>query len=125
MRFDTDLARTILLAVEATPPNKFADVKVANYDEASVLEHVELLADHGLLVAKIARSGMGSDRILTALIERLTWEGHQFLANARNEQAWARTKQMVRDKGGSVSFEVLKTLLSKAVLDLFGLANGS
>ena len=40
----------------------------------------------------------------------LTWEGHEFLDAVRHETVWAKTKEVVKSKGGSVSFEVLKEL---------------
>ena len=40
----------------------------------------------------------------------LKWEGHEFLDTVRNETVWAKTKEVVKSKGGSVAFAVLKEL---------------
>ena len=53
---------------------------------------------------------------------RLTWEGHDFLDNARNTGIWNQVKELIRDKEvKSVSFSILSQLLSKRVAQTFGL----
>jgi hypothetical protein len=36
--------------------------------------------------------------VYAVFVERLTWEEHEFLSNAKNEEVWIRTKQMVKEK---------------------------
>ena len=48
--------------------------------------------------------------------ERLTWEGHEFIENASNDEIWGQAKTAV-DKIGDVSFSVWGNVLSKIVLD--------
>jgi len=55
----------------------------------------------------------------TAVASRITWEGHEFLANARNETVWSKVKSIVLAKGGSVSFEVLKFLVVETAKSTF------
>ncbi len=121
MRLDTDLVRALLLQSEAAPPNQAPTIDLPDYDRDAVLEHVELLRERGLIEARIVRSGSGGGRIYTAHVERLTWEGHEFLQNARNEEVWQRAKTLVREKGGSISFELFKALLVKLAAQQFGL----
>lgn len=122
MRFDMDVARQILLAIEATPANQYPDdVTLENVDEDTVLEHIALLIDKGLIDGKTIPGGMGDKRLYGVHIEGLTWNGHEFLANARNEQVWSKTKSFVKEKGGSISFEILKALLVKIAAQHVGL----
>jgi DNA-binding transcriptional ArsR family regulator len=123
MRFDLDLVREILLQVEAAPANQdVGSVDVPSYSQDVVHEHIELLSDRGLIEANIRRAGSGEKRVYYVYIKRLTWEGHDFLENARNEEVWAQTKAIVKEKGGSASFEVVTSLLSQVALKVFGLA---
>jgi hypothetical protein len=49
--------------------------------------------------------------------QSLTWGGHEFLDTVRNETVWKRLLQRVQERGGTVSFEVMKELaiqISKA-----------
>jgi hypothetical protein len=122
MKLDFDIIREILLKVEATPANQDAGpIKLLERDEDAVLEHIDLLREKGLIDANIQYAGSGNRRVYHAHVKRLTMAGHEFLANARNEGLWNQTKQLVMAKGGSVSFEVFKALLSQGALRWFGL----
>jgi hypothetical protein len=41
----------------------------------------------------------------------LTWQGHEFLDAARDESRWNKAKKIVMEKGGAITFEMLKQLL--------------
>jgi hypothetical protein len=45
----------------------------------------------------------------------ITWKGYEFIDAARDKTIWERTKTLLKDKGASVPFEVLQSLLIKAV----------
>ncbi|MEZ4411839.1 MAG: DUF2513 domain-containing protein [Gemmatimonadales bacterium] len=123
MKLDLDLVRSILMEVEDTPANQAAGkITIADVDEATVLEHLELLKDRGLIDARLVRSGMGGDRILAANVERLTWEGHDWLAAARNDTVWRKTMKLIKEKGGGVAFELIKPILVQVAIQHFGVA---
>lgn len=122
MRFDIDVARQILLNLEATPANEYPDdVELPGVSEDEVLEHIELLIDEGLIEGKTISGGMGEKRLYGVHVERLTRKGHEFLANARNDQVWSKTKTFLIEKGGSVSFEIVKAVLVKFAAQHVGL----
>ena len=121
MKLDSDLARDILLAVEASPANRPAgDIDIDGRSRDEILEHVALLAEAGLIEARIQKSGMGGGRILAVHVQRLTWEGHEFLNHARNDGLWARAKQVVISKTGTLSFELLSEALKRLALGGLG-----
>ena len=78
---------------------------------------MRLLAEAGLLEAVDATAGAGLDW----RPKRLTWKGHEFLDDARNENVWRKTQELVQEKGGSVSLGVLQALLTEVAKSLFGL----
>lgn len=122
MKLDYGLVREILLAMEAAPANTYPDLSLEDRDEAEVFEHVELLIEAGLIEGKAERGGMGEARIVGLYLERLTWDGHQFLANAKNEAIWRKATSLVVEKGGSITLELLKELLKSLALQQFGLS---
>ena len=63
------------------------------------------------------RSGMGGARILAATVQRLTWEGHDFLSKAREVSTWKRAKELIVAKGGPLTFDILKSVLTKLATD--------
>jgi hypothetical protein len=124
MHFDPDTARNILLEAEKAPPNRSPDVNLPQLQPDEMIEYIELLNEAGLLEAKMMRSSMGGARNYRATIERLTYEGHQFLAAARNETLWNRAKSHVLKSGGAMTIEVLKSLLILYAKQAVGLSEG-
>ena len=51
-------------------------------------------------------------------------EGHEFLANAKNDSVWKKVMTQVGDKATTISIAVLNALLQKAMKELFGPAGG-
>ena len=41
----------------------------------------------------------------------LTWQGHEFLEAARDDSRWNRTMAIVKQSGGAVALESIKTIL--------------
>lgn len=113
MQRDDDLIRDILLKVEATPADQEAgSVHLDGYDERTVNRHIQLLSDEGYVDATIIDSATGGIAY-GASVHRITWAGHEFLANARNESFWAKAKEIVGRAGGSTSIHVLSGVLEK------------
>lgn len=118
MKRDMDLVRNILRAVEEKGDlHDCIDLEIAGHSKEEVLYHVRLLREAGLLeVADL--SGLWE---LHLSPKRLTWSGHDFLDAAKNDTVWNNAKEIVKDKGGSIPFEVLKALLIKLASSLVGL----
>jgi hypothetical protein len=119
MKRDMELVRQILLKTEQnTEVDGWIDLDIEGHAPEEVSYHVKLLADAGLLEAQ--------DLTTTEEFEwkpkSLTWNGHEFLDAARNETIWKKTTEIVKDKGGSIPFEVLKDLLIKVATTFFGVS---
>jgi hypothetical protein len=54
-------------------------------------------------------------------VTRLTWAGHEFLANAKNDTVWKKVIADAQEKGTSVSLSVLNSLLSAAAKKYIGI----
>lgn len=113
MKRNMDLVREILLALSkhkhGYAPCNF---KVEGYTEEEVLYHCFILDEAGLIDA----SNTSDDNSLSpeAIPTRLTWEGHEFIENAKSEKIWQQTKDAV-NKIGDVSFSVWASVLAKIV----------
>ncbi len=104
MRRDMDIVRSIVLAVSdaSGPVNSVVDV--SDEDFAS---HAQLLEEAGLIEAALLPQGK---RVATsAVIFRLTWNGHEFADSVRDPKVWAKTKQ-VAAAGGGFTIDLLKDL---------------
>ncbi|MEX2181325.1 MAG: DUF2513 domain-containing protein [Gemmatimonadaceae bacterium] len=113
MKLDYGLVREILLAMEAAPANTYPELQLEDREDDDVFEHAELLMEAGLIEGKAHHGGMGEARVVAVHLERLTWDGHQFLANAKNETLWRKATGIVVEKGGSVTIRCVKGALEE------------
>lgn len=68
MQVDPDLVRRILLAVEATPANQHVgNIEFPDVDENVIYEHIEVLADAGLVEAAIQPREWADTAFITRL----------------------------------------------------------
>ena len=111
MKRDLDLARNILLAIEnnenATGPD-WKPLTIPGYSQEQVSYHIMLLDEAGLIEAEKLTTFDG----FKWEYERLTWQGHEFLDSARDENLWKQAKNKLEEIKNP-SFEVLKTVLIK------------
>ena len=116
MKRDMDLARRILIEIEAAPYTgspSYSISQITDFDLEEVNYHIMLLEEIGLIKAKGLHSRGGKSKWL---IERLTFEGHEFLEAAKNETIWQKAKKLIQDKGGALTFEVAKAVLAQVAL---------
>jgi hypothetical protein len=113
MERDMDLIRDILLDLESNEDAYLEEVMDKGYEREIVLRHMELLHEAGLVEAKFSQAP--EKGYFIADVARLTWEGYEFLDNARNERLWQKVTGFVAEKGVTVSFTVLQSLRLQAV----------
>src|SRR5690625_4178848 len=56
----------------------------------------------------------GSNQIIDVLVGSITWEGHQFLDNIRDNTVWSKTKESVKALS-SVSLSVLSNVATSVI----------
>lgn len=113
MKRDMDLARQIMLDLEEE--SSFGEwVKIAPtvWSEQEVNYHVMLLAKAGPIEADDVSEFESTEWAA----KNLTMQGHDFLDAAKDETIWRKAKKYVQDKGGAVTFDVLKAVLAQAAL---------
>jgi hypothetical protein len=113
-----DLVRELLITIEDRPSGSSGDIAVEGYDRPNVAYHLALLHEAGLINGRVDH--VFGDPIPRVIVERLSWSGHEFLDAARNQTVWARTKAIVREKGGDIPFAVLRELLVSTTRQVFG-----
>lgn len=119
MRRDLNLIRKMVLAIEDAPSGWAPDLSFEDYSAAQIGYHAYLLID-ARLASGTDVSTMGSDAPEGA-ITALTWAGHEFAEAARDDTRWKRAMGIVTEKGGSITLDVLKQLLTTLMKSAFGL----
>lgn len=118
MKRDLDLARAILLDVEARgTPLELIDPEVEGYNELEVSYHVMLLEDAGLIRA-LDRTAIGIFRWSAGA---LTWRGHELVECLRDDGLWDTAKrEVVAAAGGGLPFETLVERVRELIAQRLG-----
>lgn len=106
MKRDMDLIKAILIKLETEcSPFAYYSIDKEDFpgaDETQIQEHCRLIAERGLAVGKQTRGGWN--------FSSLTWDGHDFLDNARENKVW----QAAKKAAGNLSFGVFQEVLLRA-----------
>lgn len=115
MKRDWELVRRILFRAEAAQDHSLSssDLVDAQHDEPSVAAHLVLLDEAGLIHASV----LSAERhgALTGVVERLTWDGHEFLETIRSDTVWSKTMDKIRKHGGAATLEIVKGVATAIV----------
>ncbi len=129
MRLSSDLIRDTLITVEkeldhCTEDGIFYDnyglhwkhiyeneYMQKTYDFDEVKYCLTILLEHGFIRAAVTRA---QGNISFMDIDRMTWEGHEFLENIRDDNIWAKTKEKVKGIK-SVSIQILSSVAAGVI----------
>lgn len=120
MKRNMELLRNMILLVE-DHQHGFAprEMEIDGFTQGQIAYHAYLLVDSGL--AEGAESTHMGSSGPEALITHLTWAGHDFADACRNETIWKKATSTVKEKTGSVTFDVLKEVLVSLLKHAVGL----
>jgi hypothetical protein len=118
MKRDFELIRKLLIFFEEKQsPEHVAVPAIDGYDDTTIKTHLVLMHDAGLLRCEPAKSST-SDRIIYVIPFELTWDGHEFLDKVRNETVWAKIRDIIASKGGSIAFSVINQLATRFAAEI-------
>ena len=119
MKRHMDLIREILLAAEEQDEQWFAKMlELEGWEQCDIVYNVGLAIDAGFLEAEDA-SLLGHDG-KDFVVEKLTFQGHDFLDQIRDESVWKKVKSIAAEKGVDLTVDVVKSLAAKIVESLLG-----
>jgi hypothetical protein len=119
MKRDWDIIRDILIKTEKLQQGETFDLEhVQDDQQAAYAYHVEIMKDAGLLNATIAKDMSLEPN--TFFIQSMTWEGHELIDAIRNDTVWAKTKKVFKDKGITMTFELVKAAAVETAKTLLG-----
>ena len=79
MKRDLELVKLILSEIESIPANQSqCDLNIEGHDKETVVAHLQLLIDAGLVKGVITKTQGGSSLSICGL----TWAGHDYLSGA-------------------------------------------
>jgi uncharacterized protein DUF2513 len=109
MERDMDLIRQLLFEIrEKSSNDRPLRLTVDGFSDDQISYHVELLVQAGFVRATdMSKGRMGKIWLPISL----TWSGHEFLDVAADDTMWDKAKAFVSERAGSITFELLKTVL--------------
>lgn len=132
MTRDMDLVRSILLTIEKSDKFSFSEQEGTElhkgfgdeYTAQQIRYHLVLLEEAGLI--KYQKTGRRYQVSVNEwdeeeALSRLTWEGHEFIEAARDQNRWNQAKETISEKGGSLTLDVLKGVLTQLARQAVGL----
>jgi len=112
MTRDLELIKQILLYFESKTDWKHEEnIEIEGFDKKLVAYNLQLMYESGLINGEAITSNTG--RIYDVIPFRLTWDGHEFLDNIKDQSRWDKIKKLVTNKGGYFSIELIKKLAFK------------
>jgi Hypothetical protein (DUF2513) len=122
MKREMDLIRDLLFHIEDDPsfdgkrwmsPEKPEDLGITGHSLQEIDYHLTLLIEAGFVKGKVG--------IDTPVISRLTWEGHEFAANIKDQDVWSKTKE--RMKGlPNIALTIVAKIAEAEIMKRVGLA---
>jgi hypothetical protein len=124
VKLDWDLLRDILETAENCKgshplvcsvgiygsPHYKLNIADLNHSYHDVCEHFLLLHDASLAIVR--NLGTSSDGPVGVVLDRLTMQGHEFLAAARNETGWGKAKEVAKQVGGFTVQQLFNFLMA-------------
>ena len=152
MKMDIDLLRDIMIVIEdvSTSTSSFSqdliferlypDIKDASEDDIwdspeleerilqsfeSITYHLDLLKDADFFTGRAAIQYPYKGLIIPkaySSIQRLTFEGHNYLNAIRDNTIWAKTKEALVSVGSSASIEIIGDVAKQKIKEVLGLS---
>jgi hypothetical protein len=121
MKRDLDLVRKILEKLEEKPEEIVEELKIDNYSANEIMYHYIIMDEARLIRCEREVSKSTPGRVIRAYPFGLTWQGHEFLEAARNDNIWEKAKNIAKSRLGALPFDVVKALLIAMAKDRVGL----
>ncbi|MEI2423122.1 DUF2513 domain-containing protein [Limnospira fusiformis] len=117
---DMDLIRKIVLLLEESP-NGFTpgNPKIEGYTDEQVADHAHILIQEGLAEGQSFYTFDSASPVV--VLNNLTWKGHKFANEVRDDSIWKKAKKKIQDKVGAVPLGVLTQVLGSFIEKAVGL----
>jgi hypothetical protein len=116
MKRDFELIHELLSELEDS--NDGLAISELYVDDQRIQEHAVLLIEAGLAHGINTKV---TDGDWDVFLERLTWAGHDFIAATNDKTIWMKAKDVIFERGGAVTFDILLAWLKQEAARKLGL----
>lgn len=125
MKLDHECVRDLLLTTEETEFGQFLQIaqimkveRMSHYDKNQVIYVIQKLKEAGFINASVQYA---SDVPMWVTVNSLTWNGHKFLDDVRDDGIWKETKSKISSIAG-VSLQIISDVASSVIKSKLGLS---
>lgn len=115
MRLNNECVRDLLLTIEENlginDKVSIDDFELPNYSDDELIYTALKLIEAGFINGESSRMIDGS---IFVYVSSLTWDGHKFLDNIRDNEVWSKTKSIV-SKFSSVSLGIISNVAAQVI----------
>lgn len=114
MKRDMELCRKILFKIESEfKSTALSNLEISEYTMEKVAYHCNLLYENGLI--SNYSCSYADNKIYSFCVGSLTWEGHDFIDNIREDTVWNKTKVLIKKGMLPMTLEVIKNISSAVI----------
>ena len=119
---DMDLTREILLSIEHNPQmDGTREFYISDPEEIGITGcSIEELSYHFALLIEAGFVDGATTVVSPVIVRRLTWKGHEFLANVKNDDIWSTTKKRLSGLQG-IALSVVAAIAESEIKKKLGL----
>lgn len=92
------------------------EIQLEGYTQEEIIYSADKLLDAGYITGT-RKVFLGSDGTPQIEIKSITWDGHQFLDNIRDNKVWEQTKGIL-SKFSSVSIGIISNVASQVISNI-------
>lgn len=119
MKLNHNCVRDLMLFIEDNLEYGYRlyvnELNLGDYNQQTIVYSADKLYEAGYINALI-KTTIGSD-LPQIEVKSITWEGHQFLDNIRDNKVWENTKNIL-SKFSSVSIGIISNVASQVISNL-------
>ena len=118
MRLNNDCVRDLLLYIEDNSSINnlivISQIQVEGYTTDELIYTAMKLEEAGYIKARVSKFISGSTDVY---VNEITWNGHKFLDNIRDDGVWKTTKEKI-SKFSSVSLNIMENVAAQVLTNL-------
>jgi len=119
MKLNYNCVRDLMLYIEDNLEYGYRlyvnELKLGNYEQQTIVYSADKLYEAGYIEA-LKKKTIDSD-LPQIEVKAITWEGHQFLDNIRDNKVWENTKNIL-SKFSSVSIGIISNVASQVITNI-------
>ena len=114
MKRDMELIRKILFKIEEEyVSTALVNLRIDSYEKEQIAHHCKLIYEANL-IDDYSEKYASNDLYLYS-VGALTWEGHDFLDQIRQDTIWNKIKNVITRKGLPVSIDIIKSIATSII----------